>query len=235
MAGVSQSTVSQIELGRWDAMSVRTLCRVFDAVEADIDIGVRHRGGWLDRLLDERHASTASAVSHRLSTHGWVVTPEVSFNHFGDRGSVDLLALHPSSRLLLVVEVKSEIASAEEMLRRLDVKARLGRTIASERLGVAPVGVARLLAVRASSANRDRVGRLDLLLGPAFPLRGSALDRWLRAPLPLGRQQAAGLMFVRDTSPTGRKDGRRAIRGPDPSPGSVGRAWVGSQKAPSRG
>jgi transcriptional regulator with XRE-family HTH domain len=69
-AGISQSTVSQIELGRWDAMSMRTLCRVFDAVEADIDVNVRYRGGQLDRLLDERHAATASAVSRLLSARG---------------------------------------------------------------------------------------------------------------------------------------------------------------------
>ncbi len=234
-AGVSQSTVSQIELGRWDAMSMRTLCRVFDAVEADIDMGVRYRGGGLDRLLDERHASTASAMSSLLSSRGWTVTPEVSFNHYGDRGSVDLLAFHPPSHVLLVVEVKSEIASTEETLRRLDVKARLGRTIAGGRLGVEPVSVVRLLAIRASSANRDRVARLDPLLGPAFPLRGGRLTGWLRAPTPLEGRLAAGLMFVRDTGRAGRKEGprprRRATCGTDPA----GRAWTGSRWTSPRG
>jgi hypothetical protein len=112
--------------------------------------------------------------------------------------------------VLLVIEVKSEIASAEEMLRRLDVKVRLGRTIALERLGVEPVSVVRLLAVRASSANRDRVARLDALLGLAFPLRGSQLAGWLRAPTAPGGERAGGLMFVRDASRAGRKDGRRS-------------------------
>ena len=209
-AGISQASVSQIELGRWDAMSVRTLCRVFDAVEADIDVTVRYRGGQLDRLLDERHAATASAVSRLLSSRDWAVTPEVSFNHYGDRGSIDLIAFHPPSRVLLVVEVKSEIASVEETLRRVDIKVRLGRLIASERLGVEPGSVVRLLAVRASSANRDRVARLDVLLGLAFPLRGSELAGWIRAPTPLGGERAGGLMFVRDTSRAGRNDGWRS-------------------------
>jgi hypothetical protein len=57
---------------------------------------------------------------------------EVSFNHYGDRGRCDLLAWHPLSRTLLIVEVKSRIGNVQDMLGRLDVKARLGPMLAAQ-------------------------------------------------------------------------------------------------------
>ena len=128
-------------------MSLRTLCDVFDAVDADVDVVVRYRGGELGRLMDAGHAATAAALCRQLRGAGWSVEVEVSFNHYGDRGSIDLLAYHPATRTLLVVEVKTEIASAEEMLRRLDVKARVAPLLAPERFGERPARVVRLLAV----------------------------------------------------------------------------------------
>jgi hypothetical protein len=65
-----------------------------------------------------------------LRAGGWTTAVEVTFNHYGDRGSIDVLAVHPVARIALVVEVKTEITSAEETLRRLDVKVRLGAGLA---------------------------------------------------------------------------------------------------------
>ncbi|HEY4190087.1 MAG TPA: hypothetical protein VGM28_06685, partial [Candidatus Limnocylindrales bacterium] len=60
---------------------------------------------------------------------------------YGERGSIDILAWHAATRTLLIVEVKTEIASAEEMLRRHDAKVRLGPAIGRERFGIAPGAV----------------------------------------------------------------------------------------------
>ena len=60
-----------------------------------------------------------------LITQGWQVGVEKSFNHFGDRGSVDVLAWRPEAGALLIVEIKTEIANLEETLRVLDIKARV--------------------------------------------------------------------------------------------------------------
>lgn len=43
----------------------------------------------------------------------------MSFNHYGDRGRYDILAFHPPTGILLVVEVKTGIG---------DVQATLGRS-----------------------------------------------------------------------------------------------------------
>jgi hypothetical protein len=124
------------------------------------------------------------------------VLTEVSFAHFGERGSVDVLAWHPSRRILLVVEVKTEIASAEETLRRHDVKVRLGPMLARERFAARPAHVARLLVVADRSSNRRRVARLAPVMDSAYPLRGDGLRAWLRDPAGAG----AGLLFVGESA-----------------------------------
>lgn len=192
-AGVSQTLVSAIERGHGERLAVATLGRVFAALQADIDLVVRYRGGTLDRLLDERHAATVGAVVTRLGSRGWTTAVEVTFNHYGDRGSIDLLAVHPAARTALVVEVKTEITSAEETLRRLDVKVRLGAELARQRFGMPVTRAVPLLAVLDSTANRSRVARLAPLVDPAFPNRSADLRNWLANP----GTASGGLLFVR--------------------------------------
>jgi transcriptional regulator with XRE-family HTH domain len=191
-AGVSQTLVSAVERGHGDRLSAGTLARVFTALEADLELVVRYRGGTLDRLLDERHAATIAAVLGTLRARGWTTAVEVTFNHYGDRGSIDVLAVHPVARIVLVVEVKTEITSAEETLRRLDVKVRLGAGLARERFGLPATHAVPLLAVLDSTANRSRVLRLAPLLDPAFPNRSAALRHWLANP----GTTSGGLLFV---------------------------------------
>ncbi len=210
---MSQALVSSIERGRCGTVAVATLERVVSVVGADLDCTVRYNGAELDRLLDEVHAALTIAALARLRAAGWTAVTEVSFNHFGDRGSVDILAMHPATRTALVVEVKSEIASAEEMLRRLDVKARLGGGLALERFGERPVRVARLLVVRDSTANRFRVARLEPILAGALPLRSVELRRWLASPGPA----IGGVLFLhaaRDIKGGAAMRGARRVRRP---------------------
>ena len=155
---------------------------MFAALEADLELVVRYRGGTLDRLLDERDAATVAAVVGALRARGWTTAVEVTFYHYGDLGSIDALAVHPVARIALVVEVKTEITSAEETLRRLDVKVRLGAGLAWERFRLPVTRVVPLLAVLDSTANRSRVVRLAPLLDPAFPNRSAALSQWLANP-----------------------------------------------------
>ncbi len=113
LAGVSQSSVSLVERGHLDRLSLRTVRRLFAGVEATYDSVVRWRGGALDRLLDERHSALVETIVRQLEAARWDVAVEVSFNHFGDRGSIDVLGLHRRSRIAVVIEVKSELTDAE--------------------------------------------------------------------------------------------------------------------------
>jgi transcriptional regulator with XRE-family HTH domain len=94
-AGVSQTLVSKVERGRCDHLAIGTVGRIFAALEADIDLVVRYRGGTLDRLLDERHAATVASVARMLQSHGWTTAVEVTFN---TTVSADRSTCSPSTR-----------------------------------------------------------------------------------------------------------------------------------------
>jgi transcriptional regulator with XRE-family HTH domain len=131
----SQNLVSRIERGRVEAVSVGRLRRVLAVFDAELVLFVRWRGGEVDRLLDRAHAGLGERVSAILSDLGWEVVAEVSYAEFGERGSIDLLAWHAATSTLLVIEIKSELTSIEETLRRHDAKTRLAPKIASDRFG----------------------------------------------------------------------------------------------------
>ena len=202
-AGLSQDLVSLVENGRIADVSVRALRRVAGALGGELRIELLFHGAELDRLLDEGHAAIVEAVLRRLEGLGWEVRPEVSFAVFGERGSIDLIAWHAATRTLLVVEVKTELASVEETLRRHDVKARLAARVVQERFGWEPVRVARLLVLPDGSTPRRQVARHDAVLRTAYPLRGRALRAWLTTPV----GSVAGLAYMPVT-----KEGRAGRR-----------------------
>jgi transcriptional regulator with XRE-family HTH domain len=169
--GIGQSAVSATEGGDLDAVSARTLGRLFGEVGADLVLAVRWRGGELDRLLDRAHAELVERIAALLLSLGWQVHVEVSFARYGERGSVDVFGWHPSARVALIVEVKSEITGVEETLRRHDVKVRLAPHIAFDRLGERPAEVARLLVLPDTSTTRRRLQVHATTFGRAYPLR----------------------------------------------------------------
>lgn len=191
-ARVSQDVVSRVELGRISAVGVSTLRRIAAALGAELVITIRWRGGEIDRLLDEGHASLASGVVSLLTELGWEVQPEVSYSVWGERGSVDLLAWHAPTRTLLVIEVKTELTSLEETLRKIDAKVRLAPDLAADRFGWRPTSRGHLLVLPAATTPRRHVARHSAVLGRVFPLRAVAVRRWLAAPTgPMG-----GLLFM---------------------------------------
>lgn len=117
-----------------------------------------------------------------LGVAGWQMRVEVSYSHFGERGSMDILAWHEASRTLLVIEIKSELTSVESTLRKPDEKERLAPMVSAERFGWRPRAMGVLLVVRESSADRARAGRPASLLSAAVPTRSVAVKAWLRRP-----------------------------------------------------
>jgi transcriptional regulator with XRE-family HTH domain len=195
-AGVSQDVVSLVERGRIADVSIRALRRHAEALDAELQLSLWFRAGELDRLVDEGHSAIVGAVTRRLGELGWEVRPEVSFAVYGERGSIDVVAWHAASRVLLVIEVKTELTSVEETLRRHDVKVRLAAGIVRERFGWQPLKVARLLVLPSDTTRRRQARRHDGVLRTTYPLRGVRLRRWLAAPV----GSVGGLLFVADTS-----------------------------------
>jgi transcriptional regulator with XRE-family HTH domain len=195
-AACSQGEVSKLELGRIGGMSLRRLRALFAALDADLVVYVRWRGGELDQLLDARHAALGEAATAWLGSIGWTVIPEVTYSILGERGSIDLLAWHPETRTLLVIELKTELTSIEETLRRHDVKVRLASSIARERFGWMPAAVGRLLVLPEDRTARRRVEQHRSLFQRAYPSSGVAVRRWLRVPV----GSLAGILFLPGTT-----------------------------------
>jgi transcriptional regulator with XRE-family HTH domain len=123
-SGVSRNKVSFIETGCLDRVSLHDLRATLAAMDAWLDVRIHRRGADLDRLLDEGHARLVGEVSRWLRERGWQVETEVTFSEFGERGSIDVLAWHEGRRVLLVIEIKTELGSVDGLLRPLDIKVR---------------------------------------------------------------------------------------------------------------
>jgi transcriptional regulator with XRE-family HTH domain len=201
-SGESRDVVSRIERGQIADMPVRRVAAIARALDADLVVSLRWRGGELDRLLDEGHAAILGRVAELLQACGWITESEVTYSVYGERGSIDLLAWHPATRTLLVVEIKTELTSVEATLRKHDEKVRLAARIADERFGWRATSTARLLVLPNLSTARRRE-RHGAVLGTAYPVRGEVLRAWLRQPTPrdLSVRPVSGLLFVSPAHP----------------------------------
>ena len=133
-AKVSRWVVMRIEQGRLASVPLGKIRAVATALDARVDAVVRWQGGDLARLVSARHARMHEIMArYFLGLSSWVVEPEVSFSIYGERGLIDVLAWHPTSRILLVIELKTEIVDLNEMLGTLDRKRRLVWRIAADR------------------------------------------------------------------------------------------------------
>jgi transcriptional regulator with XRE-family HTH domain len=181
-AGISQSSWSRLEDGELGKHSVDTIRAAVAAVDGHLNLDFRWHGAAIDRLLDERHAAIAEVLSGSLRPLGWETHLEVTYSSWGERGSIDILALRRDIGVCLVIELKSEVASLEYLVRPLDVKARLAQQIVFERFGWRPRTVGRLVVLLETSTNRRRVSKLASALDAAFPARGAVVRSWLRSP-----------------------------------------------------
>jgi transcriptional regulator with XRE-family HTH domain len=193
-AGVSRGVIARIEQGRAARVTVATLERVASALGARVLVKLLWQGEGLDRLLDGRHAVTVEEVVRFLRAAGWQVATEVSFNEYGERGSIDVLAFHRSARSLLVVEVKTTIADAQELQSTLDRKVRLAPRIVRDR-GWSVGSVAKLLVIVDTRANRLQIDRLAMTFATSFPSRTWAVRRWLASPTAV--EPLCGIWFLR--------------------------------------
>jgi transcriptional regulator with XRE-family HTH domain len=185
-AGISRSAVGRIEQGRADRLTVMQLDRVATALEARIDVRLLWQHEQLDRLIDAVHAELVELVVEELTGHGWMCAAEVTFSVYGERGSIDVLAFHEASGVVLVVEVKSSIPEIGNLLAPLDRKVRHASRVAADR-GWKARSVARLLVIAGGSTVWRRLDEHRATFEAAFPVRGHAVRRWIRAPERLPR------------------------------------------------
>jgi transcriptional regulator with XRE-family HTH domain len=181
-ARVSRWVVMRIEQGRLSSVPLGKLRAVAAALDARIDTVVRWHGGDLPRLVSARHAAMHEAMARYFQRlPAWVVEPEVSFSVFGERGVIDILAWHPTSRMLLVIELKTEVVDLNELLGTLDPKRRLAWTVARDR-GWDPVHISAWVVVADSRTNRRAIATHSAVLRAKLPVDGRVVRGWLGNP-----------------------------------------------------
>jgi transcriptional regulator with XRE-family HTH domain len=181
-AGVSQSFYSRAERGDVGGITVGSLDRVVEALGASLQLEIRYRGALADRLADASHASLVDFVVGVLRAAGWMVELEFGFNVYGERGSVDVLAWHASTRTLLIVEVKSRFADLQAMLLSLARKLRLVPGVVRDELSWDAAAVGRIVVTYGSHGNRSVMAKHAETFDAALPARSVAIRSWLRAP-----------------------------------------------------
>ena len=214
LVGLSQPTISRIERGRLDGVTMGSLERVFDELGIRNNLQTWWDGAELDRLLAGRHSAMHDAIARMFeSLPEWTIAPEVSFAIYRERGVIDILAWHAASRTLLVIELKTELVDVQETVGTLDRKRRLAAQVAAER-GWKPAAVSVWLVIADSRTNQRRVAAHRAMLRAAYPVDGRTIGRWLQAPsgaiaalsfLPSTRGTSAN----REFAPVRRVSGRR--------------------------
>lgn len=208
--GCSASVISRLEHGRLRACSVTTLGRVVEALGARLVMPVLWRGGELDRLLDADHAQLGERWA-QLRPKRWLARSEVTYNEYGDRGSIDDLAFDPASGVLLVTELKTGIFETWRTMAKLDEKVRVATGVA-RRFGWSVTRVVPALVVAETRTNRRRVEAHGAQFG-SLSCRGRPARAWLRNPD--GSVVGGLLLFVplSDVRGThGRRAGRQRVR-----------------------
>src|SRR3954453_3170803 len=182
-SGSSRSAVSRLERGQLGPQSIDVVRAVAGALDIQVRVVARWRGGDLDRLLNRAHSALHESVARWFESElpDWILSPEVSFSIYGERGVIDILAWHPGRRALLVIELKTDLVDMNELLGTFDRKRRLAAQIARER-GWDPVTVSAWLVVSEGRTNRRRVAEHGAMLRAALPDDRGALRRWVRDP-----------------------------------------------------
>ena len=189
-AGVSQNEISRIESGAWSGLRVAIVDRLCVA------LGIQYSIVWtlprtIPRQRDVVHAWCSAYAARRLGRAGWIVEREVEVGGDRSRGWADVVAFHPDSHVLLIVEIKTEIRDVGEVERQLGWYERESAAIARRR-GWVVAAVRSALIVLESEANDAVIRRSADVFRVAFPGRARELRALVEGELggPAGRSLA---------------------------------------------
>ncbi len=174
-ARVSQSQVSQAELGRLEHVSLGALRRIGRELDVRISIDAWWMNGRIDQLIDRVHAAIVEATVRELRELGYETKVEYGFNEHGERGSVDVLGWREPDRTLAIAECKSRIDDVQDAAGAFTRKARLIPKIVRRDEGWHPARVIRLLVLPDTHGSRAVVERHSATFDAIWPQRTAAI------------------------------------------------------------
>jgi transcriptional regulator with XRE-family HTH domain len=181
VSGVSQAMVSQVERAQVMDLPVATAIRLLNALDVRVELRLVAPTAVAAPVRDRAHARCVGYVARRLSNAGWLVATEVEVGDERRRGFIDLLAFHPTERILLVVEVKIDLDDIGAVDRQLSVYERCAWA-AAHTLGWRPRALTSALLLLVTDANDRRVTEHRSYLDRRFRIRASAFRALLADP-----------------------------------------------------
>lgn len=174
-AGLSQSMVCLVELGSLGDLTFSTARVLLESMGARLVVSVDAPYlGDRERQRDPAHARLSAHVVARLRRSGWLVRTEVEIGSNRSRGWIDILAVHPGTGLMLVIELKTEIRDLGGIERSLGWYEREA-WVAARRLGWRPHRALGCLLLLATEANELRLAANRASIDVGFPLRARHL------------------------------------------------------------
>jgi hypothetical protein len=183
--------VSLIERCDVPDLPISTAVRVLDALDVEIDLrlAVPTGGG---RQRDAAHARCVAYVARRLESHGFRVAAEVPIVHGRWHGFIDVLAYHPVDRLLVILEVKTELPDIGAMDRQLGMAERCAWD-AAHRLGWRPRSATSALLLLSTDENDRRLSANGSWFNRRFRVRAREINRLLSDPARTPERGVRGL------------------------------------------
>jgi transcriptional regulator with XRE-family HTH domain len=118
--GRSPAYVSLLERGLIETLSIADADRICRILGATLVLGVEATVVFAGpRQRDAAHARCVAYVARRLRADCWLVEREAQIGSPSRPGWIDILAFHPISRVLLVIEVKTELTDLGALERQL--------------------------------------------------------------------------------------------------------------------
>ena len=180
-SGISRQMIAVVEGGGANP-TVDVLERLGDALGLQVEVrasGEVAIGG--PRQRDAAHAICSGYVQRRLEAAGWETAREVSIQDGRYLGWIDLLAFHPATGTLLVIEIKTRIDDLGAIERALDWHERSAGRVARRR-GWSVARAASWLVVLATDEVESQLRSNRAALSAAFPERAPTMLTALAQP-----------------------------------------------------
>jgi transcriptional regulator with XRE-family HTH domain len=177
LADVDHGFLSLVERGQREP-SLAVLNAVATALGGTVN--VRLYPGTGPRVRDSIQARITEAMVRILHPR-WTTMLEVPV-YRPARGVIDIVAHDRSARIVLAIEVQSQLRRLEQQLRWLNEKAEALPSADFWRFVDSPPIVNRLLVLRSTKVNRELAVRFGETLAVAYPARSAAAYAALTTP-----------------------------------------------------
>jgi transcriptional regulator with XRE-family HTH domain len=171
--GVSRSHIAGIETSKVNP-SLDVVAKIGDALGLDLQL-VGRRPVIIDpRSTSVVHSRSSGYVGRRFRQSGWLIRREVEVVHGHTHGWIDLVAFHPGTRTLVIVEIKTRLDDVGAIERQMAWYERAAPDVAA-RFGWRPTRALSWLLLLQSEEVEIAIRRDRDLLREAFPARADQM------------------------------------------------------------